>query len=142
MSLTVCLSLCLSHCLSHCVSLQLLRGERRVSEQLPPAGWAPFTDAWLAAHPAAGEAEGFTFSTKEAQTRCDYVMARGGQLMVVDAVRSGGWEEGSPVAPSDHLAVAATLRFEPGCTAVDVCRHVEEREAGRSVGGGVVGARD
>ena len=32
---------------------------------------------------------------------------------MAEAVRLGAWRANSTVAPSDHLAVAATLRFEP-----------------------------
>jgi len=38
---------------------QLLRGERRLGDALPPVGWTPFTDVWLALHPE--PADHFTF---------------------------------------------------------------------------------
>jgi hypothetical protein len=51
---------------------QLLRGERRVGDALPPVGWTPFTDVWLAMHPE--PADGFTF--RWVGTTCGWQLER------------------------------------------------------------------
>mmetsp|Transcript_14242 Transcript_14242/g.19638 ORF Transcript_14242/g.19638 Transcript_14242/m.19638 type:complete len:309 (-) Transcript_14242:80-1006(-) len=79
--------------------------------------WEPFTDLWAAVHPAASPEEGFTFSTSDPVTRCDFVLARGHfKPTSIDIL--GGIQDifsnsrTTHLAPSDHFAVLASLNLD------------------------------
>lgn len=79
---------------------------------------APFVDAWVQQHPADIDSlcdeSSCTFSTFELKTRCDYVLYRGSvtgmKTTVVGRMQNEG-DAAKQIAPSDHMAVVATVHL-------------------------------